>query len=374
LQLADEPAVSPHWMEADRLAALDSYDILDTPAEAGFDDLVEIAAQICGAPMALISLVDARRQWFKAIRGLDATETPREVAFCHHAIQQDGIFIVEDATRDPRFAHNPLVTEEPSLRFYSGAPLVTPEGFPLGTLCVLDTKPGHLTDAQRGALEALARQVVVQMELRKALAMQRKAAELSALLIQELQHRVKNTLTTVQAVVSQSLRNAPSLEAARATVNDRLATMGKAHDIFSAGDWRAASLLDVVGAAVASSGVADGRYRIHGPTVELSARAALGVALALHELNTNAIKFGALSNAEGHVALSWRVEDDHLTMEWREHGGPPVTKPKRTGFGSRMIVTALASDVGGASHIDYPPEGAIWTLRAPMPGLAPPAA
>ncbi|HEY2707231.1 MAG TPA: HWE histidine kinase domain-containing protein [Caulobacteraceae bacterium] len=361
----------PAWNEAERLAALDGYEVMDTPAEADFDDLVKIAAEICGTPMALISLVDARRQWFKASVGVTASETPREVAFCAHAIQQTGVFTVEDAARDPRFAANPLVTGDPNLRFYSGAPLMTADGLPLGTLCVLDIKPSHLTPAQESALEALSRQVVAQLELRRLLAQQQEEAELRTLLIQELQHRIKNTLATVQSMVSQSLRNADSVEGARRAIEDRLYAMGRAHDIFADGNWRAAKLADVIEAAIATGGFSRGRYAISGPDVELSARAALGVALALHELNTNATKYGALSTPAGRVELSWAVGRSTLSIEWRELGGPPVAKPTRRGFGSRMIETALAGEVGGASRMDYRPDGLVWTFGAPLEGIAP---
>jgi PAS domain S-box-containing protein len=161
----------PH--EQARLAALESYGILDTEPEPEFNDIVRIAAEICGVPMALISLLDDKRQWFKAALGISSTETPREVAFCDHAIRQDDVMIVEDATRDVRFSENPLVTGEPKLRFYAGAQLITPDGLALGTLCVLDDKARSLSQTQILALRALARQVITQLELRKALALQR---------------------------------------------------------------------------------------------------------------------------------------------------------------------------------------------------------
>lgn len=366
--MADE-----RWSEADRLAALDSYGVMDTQAEADFDDITKLAAQICGVPMALISLVDERRQWFKSAVGLGVTETPREVAFCAHAIQQPDLFVVDDASSDPRFAHNPLVTGDPNLRFYTGAPLVNAEGLPLGTLCVLDTKPGQLSDEQNFALRTLARQVVTQLELRRALAEQRKAADLRAMLVRELQHRVKNTLTTVQAVVGQSLRNAGSLEAARGVISDRLVTMGRAHDIFSESAWHAAPLDDVITAAIAGGGVEGARYKVGGPEVALSARAALGMALVLHELNTNAIKFGALSNPTGTVMIDWTVDDGQLSFAWREVGGPEVVPPTRKGFGSRVIASALGSEVRGASRIDYPASGVRWSLNAPLGDLGPAA-
>ena len=152
-----------------RLAALDGYGILDTPAEQGFDDIVQLASRICGTPVALVSLVAGDRQWFKARVGFDPCETPLSQSVCAHALRQPGLLVIPDLTEDPRTRDNPLVTGEPHLRFYAGARLETPEGRPLGTLCVIDGKPrpAGLMPEQAEGLEALARQVMAQMELRR---------------------------------------------------------------------------------------------------------------------------------------------------------------------------------------------------------------
>ncbi|TAD75216.1 MAG: sensor histidine kinase [Oscillatoriales cyanobacterium] len=154
--------------EADRLKALNDYEILDTLPEKNYDDLAAIAAYICGTPISLISLIDSDRQWFKARHGIDATATPREQAFCAYAIcQPEEVLMVPNALEDPRFAQNPLVTGDPEIRFYAGAPLVTSEGLAVGTLCVIDRQPRQLTQQQIDALQALSRQVISQLELRR---------------------------------------------------------------------------------------------------------------------------------------------------------------------------------------------------------------
>jgi signal transduction histidine kinase len=157
-----------HKNETERLQLLNSYSILDTLPEEDFDNITAIASQICNIPISLITLIDNDRQWFKSHHGLDATETPRDYAFCAHAIHDnDKVFIVEDARKDERFHDNPLVTGSPKVVFYAGVPLNNNVGLPLGTLCVIDHKPNVLSEKQLKALKALADQVMNLLELRK---------------------------------------------------------------------------------------------------------------------------------------------------------------------------------------------------------------
>jgi anti-sigma regulatory factor (Ser/Thr protein kinase) len=185
--------------EAARLAALRQYKILDTEPERAFDDLALLASQICSAPMALITLVDADRQWFKSRVGVTRTETPRSVSFCAHAMMQRELFIIPDARDDQRFRENPLVTGEPGIRFYAGASLASSEGQPLGSLCVVDRVPRTLREDQLEALDALRRQAEAQLELRRnlfelqaALAARDRAEEAQAHLIGELREALDN--------------------------------------------------------------------------------------------------------------------------------------------------------------------------------------
>ncbi len=152
--------------DLERLAALERYKILDTSPEQAFNDLAEIAAEICETPIALISLVDKQRQWFKARVGIDASETPRDISFCAHAVANQSMLMVPDATQDRRFCDNPLVLKDPKIRFYAGIPLITLDNWHLGTLCVIDRKPRQLTAQQQKQLERLSRLVINQLESR----------------------------------------------------------------------------------------------------------------------------------------------------------------------------------------------------------------
>lgn len=179
VQRSDSTALDVKWVgaarfkvpiprhEKQRVAALDRYRILDTPPEEIFDDITMLAACICQTPIALITLIDPHRQWFKSKVGITLHETRRDISFCAHAILKRTLFIVEDAAADKRFAWNPVVTADPKIRFYAGAPLITADNHALGTLCVLDYVPRTLSAEQKQALQALSRQVMALLELRR---------------------------------------------------------------------------------------------------------------------------------------------------------------------------------------------------------------
>jgi len=165
----------PTRNEAARVEALHKYAILDTEPEQAFDDLVLLASFICKTPIALISLVDEDRQWFKSKVGISISETPREIAFCATAIQQPDLFVVPDTLNDDRFRNNPLVVSEPNVRFYAGAPLIDEEGHALGTICVIDRIPREFGPEQQAALKALSRLVLAQLEFRRNLMLLKEA-------------------------------------------------------------------------------------------------------------------------------------------------------------------------------------------------------
>ncbi len=184
-----------------RLSNLEAYAIMDTLADKGFDEIVALASTICNTPISLVTLLDDRRQWFKARHGLDVTETTRETAFCAHAILQNDMMVVPDALQDERFFDNPLVIGAPDIRFYAGMPLITPNGYKMGTLCVIDSQPRTLTATQLYSLEVLSRQVVKQMELHKTNIELSRLNEVDKKLLSIIAHDLRSPFSSIYSVL-----------------------------------------------------------------------------------------------------------------------------------------------------------------------------
>jgi two-component sensor histidine kinase len=373
--------------EERRLAALSAYNILDSEPEKDFDDIAKIASRICGTPIAVVNLIADRRQFFKAEVGLGVRSTPFDSSFCAKAILENEFLMIPDATKDHRFDCNPLVTGEPHIRFYAGAILKTPDDLPIGTVCVLGYEPLVLDALQQDTLRLLARQVMVQLELRKSLSeksheaeaqrrlSERRLAQTKALaqadqerklLNQELAHRMKNTLAMVMAIASQTLKDVSEKDAV-AAFTGRIQALSQAHDVLLRENWSSAEITDVV-LSVLTLHSDDIRRDIDGPTVTLGPKAGLSLSLLLHELATNAIKYGALSNDSGKIFLKWSVDDidavPTLSLTWTESGGPMVVEPTRRGFGSRLI----RMGIGGTAQVEmsYIPSGFSASFTAPM--------
>jgi PAS domain S-box-containing protein len=196
------------------------------------------------------------------------------------------------------------------------------------------------------------------------------------LMVNELNHRVKNTLATVQSIIAHTLRSADAPERLRDTLTSRIVALSRAHDVLTDEQWAGANLGEIAAHAAAPYRAAGGeeRFRLDGPDVRLPPKTAIAVALAFHELATNAAKYGALSSHGGRVDLKWVMhpagEDQRLTITWRESGGPPVRPPTRRGFGTRLIERGLASDLNGAVRLDYPPHGVVCTIEARLPATS----
>lgn len=647
--------------DAGRLAALGSYDILDTPEESAFEGIVRLATEACAAPVGLITLVASDRQWFKARVGVEESETPLDRSVCVHVLPETGTFVIPDLERDPRTRANLAVTGPSAFRFYAGVPLRSECGHGLGTLCVIDHRPreGGLTEAQAGILRALGDQVMALFEARRALrereeeaarlraseaflhgvlsaspdcikvldlegridlmngpglrAMDvddfadiagaywpgfwpaptadkahaavaaaraggegrfegwastrrgvlkfwdvtvtpinggdgrperllaisrdqtaaRRAADRQAVLTclgerlgelhgpaevaaeaaqaavwalnltraaygvvdrteneigferdyarpgrrsvvgrhrysdygryvedlrrgetvvipdvrtdprtasslealgryeigalvnvpamadgrlvgvlclhdaaprdwtaedvafaqavaerarlalvriateeqrqlrtHEVGHRLKNLLAMVQAIATQTLRSADDLAGAGEVLAGRLAALGQSYDLLLDGDMASSPIRDVVTRALHLHADAAGRFDVSGPAVVVGGKVALSLSLMLHELATNAAKYGALSNASGRVAVAWGTRwsgaGPRLRLTWVERGGPPVTPPVRKGFGTRLIERGLAGQVGGEVEMAYHPDGLVFAVEAPL--------
>lgn len=367
-----DPVLDPTLDEAQRLATLASYDVLDTSPEAEFNDVVALAAEICAVPIALVSLVDDARQWFKARIGLDVPSTDRKISFCEHAMYSEDVMVVPDASSDPRFAQNPLVTGDPSIRFYAGVPLVTPEGQPLGTLCVIDREPRTLNEHQLNFLRALARQTMSHLELRRSLAEARRAREETALaverqreLVSEMAHRMRNTLAIVQSLVSQSLRGASSLQDGLIAIEERLRALGRAQEALTRASGDNADIRTVIRQVLFPHNVhsSESRFILDGDPVSLGSPQTLGLSLGLHELSTNALKYGALTRPEGRIYISWHEDaEDRFVLNWRELGGPPVEAPERSGFGTRLLTRIVGAYFEGQSTLSFHPDGVQFGL------------
>lgn len=376
--MSQQARLSRTWDESERIAALKSYDILDTPPEPDFDDLVLLAAQICEAPRAGINLIDEHRQWFKAETGLGVRETPLDASICASIILQPGLTVIRDVTQDSRFAHNPLVTGEPHIRFYAGVLLETSRGLPLGTLCVLDDDVRDLTAPQIFGLQTLSRQVMALLELRRALAQRDRALAArdrsesrQILLTRELHHRVKNTLATVQAVAGSTARSATSIDQFQHAFAGRIGSLAKAHSVITEDDRQSASLLKLL--RLELEGFAEtraDRVTLSGPHVDLPSELAIPLGLSIHELTANSAQHGALSTREGRIRVTWHLEPEQephaLALEWREQHGPRVSAPRRRGFGSRVLERVLGSQTGARVESTFDPDGLRVNIQLPL--------
>lgn len=270
--------------------------------------------------------------------------------------------VVADVRADPRTAW----AQEALGRFGIGALINVPAmagGRLAGVLCLHEAGPRAWTREELGFAEAAAE--------RARLALARIASEeQQQLRTREVGHRFKNLLVMVQAIASQTLRSAGSLATAGEVLAGRLAALGQSHDLLLDGEMGSSSIHDVVSRALHLHADAAGRFNISGPVVLVGGQVALSLSLMLHELATNAAKYGALSNGSGWVEVEWRVygegDESRLRLTWTERGGPPVTPPSRKGFGSRLIERGLAGQVGGEVDIAYPPEGFAFAIEAPL--------
>jgi two-component sensor histidine kinase len=332
----------PHPTETERLHALSEFEILDTNAEVEFDDIVRLASAICGAPISVISLLDKTRQWFKAEIGLGASETPIDVSMCAHAILQGEYLEIPDTAKDVRTSDNPLVLQDKSLRFYAGAVLTTSDNIPLGTLCVLDYEPKQLTPLQRDTLRVLGRQVVAQLELRRAL----KTADM---LRREVDHRMKNSLQSLSSLVRLQSRGLQSEEAlgAMAAINTRLEAVATLHELlYKADSGVSVDLrLYITNLIEHSRAFAPPNVTIKQDLAQsfVSSKIAVSTGTLLNEFIANALKHAFPEGLQGEIAISMRrLENGHIRVTCADNGvGPGALGTKRLG-GIGMTIAEVA--------------------------------
>ncbi len=479
-----------------RLAVLSSLKLMDAPPDDDFDRLTGIAASLVDAPLALLTVLDAERQWFTSAAGTHLREAPVESSFCVHTVALGAMMVVEDARLDPRFASNRWVTGEPHIRFYLGLPVFA-LGQIIGTLCVYDFKPRSapapgLVEQLRGLADLagslftlkhssqtgrIARAALAREEKRRGIALEaaglaswvwdtrshiiecdpllpelfglppathirartlfgmidrrdlragrarfrealattddyageyrirnteparwlsargrvverdesgaptlvfgvnfditerRESEERQRLLLREINHRVKNTLATVQALASQTVRHARQPREFLEAFSGRLQALGAAHNLLSDVEWRGIAIRDLIALEVKPFDDAASRIRTDGPDLTLPPDQALGLGLILHELASNALKYGALSTPSGQVLLNWHVEKRPgatLMLQWSERGGPAVSLPDRQGFGSILIKRSLAKVLGSAVEHEFQPAGVHAAVTLPL--------
>ena len=343
-----------------------------------------MAARQLAVPIAIVSIVDHDRIWFKSHHGIDVQEISRDPGLCASCILQDEPWLVTDARHDPRTLANPLVAGEFGLQFYLGAPLKTREGFNLGTLCVLDLAPRTPSELDVTLVKDLAGVVVDELELRLSA---RAAAEAHhhelirreqredriRALMRELAHRSKNLLAVVQAIARQTATNSLHVADYVTQLSSRILGLSHTHDLIADENWKGARLDDLAVRQLAPFLDAD-RLRIlyDGPLVVITPAAAQNIGLALHKLGTNALKYGAFSKPQGQIRLSWLLTADALVILWREEGGPPAPLSTRYGFGYAVLAKLTPDALEGQSTLTFGPQGFSWQLTVPLARIVSP--
>jgi two-component sensor histidine kinase len=368
----------------ERLAALAETGLSDSEAEEAFDRLTRMVTRLLQVPVSLVSLVDDKRQFFKSQQGLtgwagEQRQTPLSHSFCQHVVIQQKPLLISDAERDPLVRENLAVTDL-GVKAYLGVPLILPSGHVIGSLCALDSKPRPWSEADLQSLSDVADIVMSEIGLRREIAERKRAEESRELLIAELHHRVKNTLSTVQALIQLNLRSSPSIEDFRSTISGRIASLSRTHTLLTQRRWAAIAFRDILKSELEAYEQAE-RVSLSGPEFDLDAEIATTVGMVIHELTTNAAKYGALSLPAGRIEARWTIDaaqladidrgDSHsearVTLIWTERGGPPARAPERKGFGSSLIERLIVRQFDGAVDFDFAPEGLSFRASFPVP-------
>ncbi|WP_017931132.1 GAF domain-containing protein [Robiginitomaculum antarcticum] len=343
-----------------RLSALDKTNLLDTAAELRFDRLTRLAATVLKTEIALVSLIDKDRQWFKSKHGLDTSETPRSQAFCSHAIKHSDIMVVNDASLDPRFVDNPLVTGDPKIRFYAGAPLITKNGYALGTLCIIDSKPrSDFGPEQQQILTDIAISVMTEIE---AVTQERIIDDLTVV-NEELKHRMGNMYAHVSSLISLMNRSVDGQKEFAQRLRERITTLAQTQALLANNHYTSAPINEIIETTLAPFQVEGSDKRINiqsADNFDVSPRGAFTLTLMINELATNAVKHGALSAPDGAIDISWS-NGQKFDFEWREAvTGLSFKKDPGIGFGSQILRRIVPLEFKGEVDYDLAPTGLVY--------------
>jgi two-component sensor histidine kinase len=355
-----------------RLTALAETGVMDSPAEAEFDRMTRLATTCLGVPVGLASFVDAGRQAFKAQCGLEGKiaetrETPLSRSFCQYVVAHDRTLAVSDARDHPLLRSNPAISEL-GVVAYLGVPIHAPTGEPIGSFCAIDSQPRGWTSRDVSVLTDLAAMVETELLLRHERdAMQR--------LAREMNHRVKNLFSVVGGMIALTARSADSPADMARRLQGRLSALDLAHARISpalSGGRRSAEAVDLdeLVESLVSPHLTTGSQQLDLdlPDLRLAGRSVTDLALVIHELATNAAKYGALSTPDGKVTLQGRIDGDSIRLDWRETGGPAIdTVPSDSGFGSRLISATIERQMNGTLATRWDRSGVTHALTLPRP-------
>ncbi|MGB3167673.1 MAG: histidine kinase dimerization/phosphoacceptor domain -containing protein [Alteraurantiacibacter sp.] len=338
-----KPALHP--LEDDRLQELRRYGILDTDREREFDELVEIASEICEAPVSVINFIDDGRQWFKAEVGLGVRSTPLETSLCGHAILQGDYIEIPDTLNDARMADNPLCTADPGFRFYAGSVLKGANGLPLGTLCVLDHRPRELSEHQRRVLRVLSRHIMRELDLRMAL-------DQEQTLRREVDHRVKNSLASIGALLSMKARRETDAAVRRALedASSRIRSLSSLHaELHELGGQELISLqslftrIETDLRLLLPEGI---QLTINVDDDRIGPKLANSLVLIVNEFVANSTKH-AFGSGHGSITVEIEVRSGRLTLVCRDDGTAGAEEAERaaagSGLGTRVIQSIASS-------------------------------
>ncbi|NNC37732.1 MAG: histidine kinase [Acidimicrobiales bacterium] len=357
-----------HPKQQDRLTELRRYEILDTPREGDFDDIVELASQICDVPISVINLIDENRQWFKAEVGIGARETPLETSICSHVILEDDFVEIKDTHLDPRTSDNELCAPNDGLRYYAGWLLNTERGFPIGTLCVLDNKPNTLSPFQKNALRILSRRVMRELDLRLSLKNQ-------LILQNEMDHRVKNSLQTVLSMVRlyKNRADKDNWQDAFDAVTRRIEAVAALHqELHQASTIEKVNLKSFLKNIVTLLGESipdDITLTCRVEDVPIGSKTASAISIIVSEFVANAVKHAFSEGDKGRIAIIGKLsEADDLIIHCNDNGtkklNPESKQSTVEGLGLRLM-QASASQIGAMLMSGPSENGFVLKLEIP---------